>query len=255
MPLPTPHADESRTDFVTRCLADSATQEMQGTDEQKVAACEAQYDDAKKSAKLSEAYGMKAVPAVILGDESKGEVVAHFATMDEVDNDGEVFPFGAIPDGMKMTVSSYNHDTVMNQLLGTPLPDQPPVGKGVVRLDGKKAIAHLAYFMETTRGREAYLTIKAMGADQAWSFAYHKEQVDRPNAEWAAKGAQRMLTKVGPLLDGAMEVSPVKMPGGKRTGTLAVKQADAVPPILEPVSIPRDPVLEARIARALKLVR
>lgn len=202
-------------------------------------------------------YGMKTVPAVTLGDESKGEVVAHFATMDEVDNDGEVFPLGAIPDGMKMTVSSYNHDTVMNQLLGTPLPDQPPVGKGVVRLDGKKAVAHLTYFMETTRGREAFLTVKAMGADQAWSFAYHKEQVDRPSADWAAKGAQRMLTKIGPLLDGAMEVSPVKMPGGRSTKTLAVKQAEPPAPIPEPapIPIPRDPILEGRVARVLRLIK
>lgn len=202
--------------------------------------------------KLADGMGLKVAQQVTFGDEAKGEVVAHFATMDEVDNDGEVFPLGAIADGTKMTVSSYNHDTVMNQLLGTPLPDQPPVGKGVVRLDGKKAVAYLAYFMETTRGREAYLTIKAMGADQAWSFAYQKEQVDRPSAEWAAKGAQRMLTKVGPLLDGAMEVSPVKMPGGKRTGTLAVKQAD--PPVVEvvapviPSAVP-DLVLEGRVAR------
>lgn len=36
-----------------------------------------------------------------------------------------------------------------------------------------------------------------------------------------------MLAELGPLLDGAMEVSPVKMPGGKGTRTLAAKEADS----------------------------
>lgn len=66
---------------------------------------------------------------------------------------------------MKVTGSSYSHDTVINFLTGTGLPDAPPVGKGVIRIEGAKAVAYLDYFMETQRGREAFLTVKAMGAD------------------------------------------------------------------------------------------
>jgi hypothetical protein len=252
MPLPQPEANEARDTFVARCLDSQASKEMEGTPEQKVAACEASYDEAKKSTRRE--IGTKAASAVTLGDEAKGEVVAHFATLDEVDNDGEVFPAGAIPDGMKVTVSSYNHDTVMGQMLGTGVPDQPPVGKGAIRIEGKRAIAYVNYFMETQRGREAYLTVKAMGADQAWSFAFHKEQVDPPSAEWKAKGARLMLTRVGPLLDGAMEVSPVKQPGGKRTGTLAVKQAETSVPEPEQQTVEVDPGLEHRLARVKRQI-
>lgn len=199
----------------------------------------------------SDAFGMKVAREVTVGDEAKGEVIAHFATMDEVDNDRQVFPAGSIPDGMKTTVSSYSHDTVMGQMLNTGIPDQAPVGKGVIRVEGKKAVAYLNYFMETQRGREAFLNAKAMGADQAWSFSYRQELAPA-TPEWKAKGAKEMIVRVGPLLDGAMEISPVKQPGGKGTGTLAVKQAE--PPVVEvvapviPPAVP-DVVLEGRVAR------
>lgn len=173
----------------------------------------------------SEAYGVKFMGAPTITDEAQGRVQADFCTFDDVDNDGEVTLSGAIDDGMKCTVSSYNHDTVMGQMLGTGIPDQPPVGKGVIRVVGKKAVADLQYFMETQRGREAFLTVKAMGPDARWSYAFRKTQVAKPTPEWEAKGARKLLVKLGPLLDGAMEVSPVKMPAGKGTATLSVKSA------------------------------
>jgi len=254
MPLPKPEANEVRDTFVARCLDSQASKEMQGTPEQKVAACETAYDDAKKSTTRDD-IGMKAAGAVTLGDESKGEIIAHFATLDEVDNDGEVLPAGSIPDGMKATVSTYNHDTVMGQMLGTGVPDQPPVGKGTIRIEGNKAIAYLNYFMETQRGKEAFLTVKAMGPDQKWSFAYRKEKTNPPSAEWKAKGARLMLSKIGPLLDGAIEVSPVKMPGGKSTGTMAVKQADLLSLEPEPVPPSADAVTtELRLKRTKHLI-
>ena len=45
MPLPKPHKDESKDDFVGRCMADPHTMDMEGTHDQKVAACMAQWDD------------------------------------------------------------------------------------------------------------------------------------------------------------------------------------------------------------------
>lgn len=203
---------------------------------------------------LPDEFGMKVATEVTIPDE--GKVRAVVATFDVVDHDGEVIPSGAIPDGMKVTGSAYNHDTVMGQMLGTGVPDAPPVSKGIIRVEDNKAVAYLDYFMETQRGREAFLTVKAMGSDQAWSFAYRKEQVDAPSKDWRAKGARVMLTKLGPLLDGAMEASPVKMPGGKGTQTLSAKSAeppgdpDPEPPRPEP-----DPALELRLGRVKKLVR
>ncbi len=202
---------------------------------------------------LPEDVGMKSVGAVTLGDEARGEVTAVVATFDQVDNDGEVILSGALPTGTKVTVSSYNHDTVMGQVLRTDIPDQAPVGKGIITIEGKQAVARMNYFMETQRGREAFLTVKAMGADQAWSFTYRRK-AEPASEEWRAKGARTMLTQLGPLLDGAMEVSPVKQPGGKGTGTVAVKQAAAPTPTPEPPKIEADPALDARLARVKRQI-
>ncbi len=231
MPMPKPQPDEKRDDFVARCMKDAATQDITGanadeTQARRVAACERIFDDAHKSAEVDEElYGLKVAGPVSIVDPDQGRVQADFCTFDDVDNDGEVTLSGAIDDGTKCTVSSYNHDTVMGQMLGTGIPDQPPVGKGVIRIVGNKAVADLQYFMETQRGREAFLTVKAMGPDARWSYAFRKTQVAKPTPEWEAKGARKLLVKLGPLLDGSMEVSPVKMPAGKGTGTLSVKSA------------------------------
>ena len=226
MTLPKPNDGEGRADYIARMRSHSAWHQMSGTDEEKASACGSAYDEARKSASVSEDdYGFKALSDVSITDE--GKVRAAICTLDVVDNDGEVTLPGSIPDGMKATVSAYNHDTVMNMLTGGDQPDAAPVGKGVIRIEGKQAVAYLDYFMETQRGREAFLTVKAMGPDQAWSYAYRKVKVDQPTDEWKAKGARRMLTQLGPLLDGAMEVSPVKMPGGKGTRTLGAKSEPA----------------------------
>lgn len=224
MPLPKPNADEVRADFVKRCLASEAARELAGTDEQRVAACERTFDDATKAAGAQDGYGMKAIQATVQGD--TGKVRAIVATFDEVDNDGDVIVAGAVPDGTKVTVSAYNHDTVFNRMNRIAAPDAAPAGKGVIHIEGKHAIAEIDYFLGTQRGLEAFKTVQAMGADQTWSFAYHyDEPPQRATPEWAAKGATRMLTKLGPLLDGSMEVSPVKMPGNSNTGTLSAKAA------------------------------
>jgi len=234
-------------------MSDPAAEDMTGTDEEKIAALEGMYAEARKSAAAdSDGYGFKMLSDVSITDE--GKVRAVITTFDVVDNDGEVTLSGSIPDGMKATVSSYSHDTVINQLTGTGLPDAPPVGKGVIRIEGAKAVAHLDYFMETQRGREAYLTVKAMGPDQAWSYAYRKVKVDQPTGEWKAKGARRLLTQLGPLLDGAMEVSPVKMPGGKGTRTLGAKQAETpMSPIIVQTD-ESDALLMARIQRVRRAI-
>jgi hypothetical protein len=198
---------------------------------------------------IPEGYGWKAARDVTVPDE--GKVRAVVATFDTVDNDGEVILEGAIADGMKVTGSAFNHDTVMGHIMQTGIPDAAPVAKGVIRIEGKSAVAYLDYFMETQRGREAFLTVKAMGTDQPWSFAFRKEAVENPSKDWQAKGARLLLTRLGPFLDGAMEVSPVKMPGGKNTGTLGAKEAD--PPTLVQLVTPtvaaEDVALETRIRR------
>lgn len=159
-------------------------------------------------------------------DGDHGTVKAVIATLNEVDRDGDMIPDGAIADGTPATLSFYNHDTVFNQMNGIGGPDAPPVGKGAVYIENGKAIFKGKYFMETQRGQEAFKTVRAVGPDQAWSFAYRLLDATSPAPwQWAKKGARRVLNKLGPLIDGAMEVSPVKWPAGIGTGTLEARSA------------------------------
>lgn len=236
MPMPKPMADETRETFMARCMKDPATHDITGdsaeqSQQMRVAACERMFTESKEAEPVDgDRVGMKAVTQADLGDASTGEVVAVVATLDTIDHDGEIIARDAIPDGMKVLMSDYNHSAIKGQMLGTGIPDAAPVGKGEIRIEGDKAVYHGAYFLETQRGREAYLTTKAMGPDARWSFAYGIEKTAKPSAELAAKGARRILAKLGSLPGNAgMEVSPVNMPGGVGTGTLSLKAVDARP--------------------------
>ncbi len=240
MPLPKPHAGEARSDFVSRCMADPATKEMQGTQEQKVAACESQFD--AKGGEDSDIEAKSLAPPTL---QDQGQVEAIVATLDTVDRDYDVIPRDAFPSGAKVKMSSYDHSSINALRYGPGLPDQPPVGKGAIFIEGDKAIFRGQYFMDTIAGKEAFLTAKAMGAEQEWSFGYRKLQVDRPNSELAAKGAKRVLSKLGPL-----EVSPVLLAGGVGTRTVAMKSATEEKPKEEiaPVETPEEAKAKAATA-------
>ena len=100
MPLPTPQAGESRTDFVARCMKDPATQDITGATAEeaqarRVAACERQFDakDADDMADIE----TKAFGALEIKDAEQGEVTAVVATLGVVDRDGDVLLPGAFP--------------------------------------------------------------------------------------------------------------------------------------------------------------
>lgn len=44
MPLPTPTSDESKNEFVARCMSDAKTQSEFPDSQQRIAVCIAQYD-------------------------------------------------------------------------------------------------------------------------------------------------------------------------------------------------------------------
>ena len=54
MPLPKPKKGESQNDFMGRCMADPHTKDMQGTNEQKVAACMSQFSEGRVKPKVDE---------------------------------------------------------------------------------------------------------------------------------------------------------------------------------------------------------
>lgn len=173
---------------------------------------------------LERDIAVKAFAAPEITNAETGEVEAVVQTLGVVDRDREFIPIDALPSGVAAKISLYDHDSIRNLMFGTGLPDDPPVGKGMIFVEGNKVVFRGKYFMETQRGREAFLTFKAIGADQEWSFGYRILKSDPPTEELRAKGARRVLTKLGPIA-GAFEVSPVPMGGGLGTRTVAMKCA------------------------------
>lgn len=159
-------------------------------------------------------------------DESRGEVEAEVASLDVVDFDRDVIRSKSIPAaGARVKLSFYGHAAAFGDA---------PVGKGVIKAVNGKAVLQAKYFLSTTRGREAFETVKELGADGEWSVGFHVEQASDPDETWTKQGARRMLDKID-----LFEVSPVLRGASPHTRTLAVKSADVEPPApVEPVESP-----------------
>jgi prohead serine protease len=151
----------------------------------------------------------KTLPGVVMKSADTGDVEAVIATLDVVDHDGDVIAGGAIREGAKVKLSTYGHDAVWGGM---------PVGKGSLQTSGNRVVFRGRYFLETQRGVETFRTIRAMGPDQPWSFAFRVVKAEDPGDEWRAKGARRRLTKLD-----AFEVSPVIIGAGVGTGTESMK--------------------------------
>ena len=152
---------------------------------------------------------LKAFGALEVKDAAKGEVEAIIATLNVVDHDRDVLLPGAIPEGAKVKISWYGHDAVFGDM---------PVGKGTLEVRGDQVVAKGRYFLSTTRGADAFATLKELGSDQEWSFGFRVMERADPPEEWVQKGARQMLVKVAPF-----EVSPVMFGAGIGTQTLAMK--------------------------------
>jgi hypothetical protein len=157
----------------------------------------------------------KGVGPIEIKDADRGEVEAVVATIGVVDHDSDVITHDAITNGVTVKMSAYGHDSVYGAI---------PVGKGVIAIEGNKAIFRGRLFLATARGRETFDVLKEMGSDQEWSFGFRVLGSEVPSEEWRGKGADRILTKLD-----AFEVSPVLIGAGKGTQTMAVKSAEPDP--------------------------
>lgn len=165
---------------------------------------------------------VKAFGAFEIKDAEKGIVEAIIATLGVVDKDEDIIRPDAVPDGAKVSMSSYGHDAVFGDA---------PVGKGKLQRDGTKLVFSGRVFLATQRGRETFETLKEMGPDQQWSFGFRILGAEVPSEEERKQGARRILTKLD-----AFEVSPVIVGAGVGTRTVGVKAADEPP----------DPAIEAK---------
>jgi phage head maturation protease len=167
----------------------------------------------------TDAVQLKSFGTFEIKDANTGAVEAIIATLLVVDKDEDVIVEGAIPDGAKVSMSSYGHNAVYGEA---------PVGKGKIYIEGNRAVFKGRMFLATSRGRETFETLKEMGEEQQWSFGFRILGAEVPDDAWKKKGARRILTKLD-----CFEVSPVIIGAGVGTRTLGVKGANATRPIEE----------------------
>lgn len=163
----------------------------------------------------------KTITSVRIKDADQGLVEVVFAShlvdrsqlktapADVIDKDGDVTLKGAFTAGQPVVISAYGHGSWEGKL---------PLGKGTIREDGDLAVMDGQFFMETTHGRDAFLTVKALSEAglQEWSYSLHEVKASRATV---AGRSVRVLEQVGLV----KEVSPVLMGAGVETRTLAVK--------------------------------
>lgn len=155
-------------------------------------------------------------------DESKeGDVLVAFAKADgtTVDSDGHITDPGAFPT-KSVPISSYGH---------TSWPDKGarlPTGIADIGEEGGEARAKGHFLVDTTHGRDTYLTVKALGALQEWSYGYRILDHTREKLSSAKAGVVLRLKKLD-----VREISPTLVGAGIGTRTMAIKSADEEGPL------------------------
>lgn len=138
----------------------------------------------------------------------EGEVKAAFAQTGVVDFDADYTFAGAFPT-KDLPISAYGHNSWPEK--GGLLPS----GKGSIKEVGDLAILEGQFFIDTTAGRDTYLTVKHMGDLQEWSYGYDVTKTAPPPAGMKARRGIKALD--------VFEVSPVLLGAGIGTRTLDIK--------------------------------
>jgi hypothetical protein len=150
------------------------------------------------------------VPTEFKFDDAEGTVTAVFARFNVKDADGDVTLAGYF--GKQHVAIADSHDR------------SKIVGRGTITEQLDVAVLTGRYFLETSKGKEAYLTTKAMGDLQEWSYGYRilegGVRLGQDNGEDV-----RFLQ---PKADGTAgvdvhEVSTVLRGSGVGTGTTSIK--------------------------------
>jgi len=134
------------------------------------------------------------------------------------DHDGDVTVPGAFKPGQEVRISAYNHGSWSSAL---------PVGKGVIREDGDKAVLDGQFFLNTQHGSDTFTTVKELGPLMEWSYGF--DVVESSTGEFDGEDVRYLKD-----LD-VFEVSPVLLGAGIGTGTVSAKVKDSFPDQFERV--------------------
>ena len=133
-----------------------------------------------------------------------GSLRAVISTFDVVDMDGDVVAATAFKDGQAVPMV-WAHDW------------SRPIGKGVVRVEAKRAVFDGQLFMDTPDGQYAYNTIKGLAELQeySWGFRILEAEPVTVNGQDARRITSTEVYEASPVLVGAA--------GRGRTRTLSLK--------------------------------
>ncbi len=138
--------------------------------------------------------------------DGEGAVQAVVSTFHITDKDGDVVLPSAFTAGQQVPmVWSHQWDS--------------PVGRGTISVEADRAVFSGRFFTETEKGREAWLTAKAMQELQEWSYGFAPTAVDYETRDGTPVRVIRQAK--------IYEVSPVLVGAGENTRTLAIKAAAA----------------------------
>jgi hypothetical protein len=159
----------------------------------------------------------KSAPAArfALDEGAEGDVLVAFAKLNVVDRDGHVTYPGAMPAGKKVPISAYGHTSWPEK--GARL----PVGISEIGEDGELATARGRFLLETSHGRDTYLTVKALGDLQEWSYGYRIRE--------GAKEKRDGKTVLGLKSLDVFEISPTLVGAGVGTHTMGIKSDESGP--------------------------
>jgi HK97 family phage prohead protease len=143
--------------------------------------------------------------------DAAGMISVAFAQLNVVDSDGDVTLPGAFP-AKAVPMSAYGHTSWDGAL---------PVGKGDIAETDGWGVFKGQFLMDTTHGRDAYETVKAMAELQEWSYGYQPIEFSFGMHE---NQQVRFLKKLD-----VFEVSPVLKGAGVGTHTLAIKNGGPGP--------------------------
>lgn len=148
-------------------------------------------------------------PIVLKADGEEGTFKSVFAQFGVIDHDGDVTRPGAFRDGQECVVEGWNHDYSL------------PPGKGVIHSNDREAWIEGKFFLDTTPGRDHYLTLKNLEGLEEWSYTFEVEEGQ--GGEFNGEQVY-FLEKMD-----VWGVAPVTRGAGIGTRTVALKAADGSP--------------------------
>ncbi|MFO7743379.1 MAG: HK97 family phage prohead protease, partial [Anaerolineae bacterium] len=159
-------------------------------------------DEKEKSAMAQKIFR---APIELKAEGEEGAFKSVFAKFNVVDLDGDVTEPGAFRDGQEVVVEGWNHDYGL------------PPGKGVIHSNDEEAWIDGRFFLDTTAGKDHYLTLKALEGLEEWSYTFDIEEAGRETRDGVEVRLLQSLDVWG--------VAPVTRGAGIGTRTVTLKGA------------------------------